>query len=244
MIRMMIGVLLLLAAFGSLVSWIVYANLLPRWRAWQQARQTVHCRNQLQRIGIALRNYYNDYGRLPPTVVKAPDGTPMHSWRVLLLPYLGYEKLYANYRLDEPWNSPANQIVAMTVPAEYQDMSQFGSNTTMFVAVTGPNSAWTISETGRLPTIPEPTHQSILVIEMAGSNVVWTQPIDADLSMMSFTVNAKQTFSPRAGHSGGPHVLAIDGSVFQLRRDLPDHIVRSLLDATDGAPLFSSTIAE
>ncbi|GIW93858.1 MAG: hypothetical protein KatS3mg110_1899 [Pirellulaceae bacterium] len=243
-IRIMIGVLLLAAAVGSLATWIIYANLLPRWRAWQQARQAVHCQQQLKKIAIALRNYYADYGQLPPVVVKAADGTPMHSWRVLLLPYLGYEALWANYRLDQPWNSPANQAVAMTIPAEYQDTSQLGSNTTPFLAITGPNAAWTIAETRQSAKFAEPAQQIILVMEMAGSNILWTQPVDADLSKISFTINGKHPIGPRAGHSGGPHVMAMDGSVYQLRPDLPDHMVRSLLDATDGATLSMGTVVQ
>src|SRR5437879_6372956 len=40
----------------------------------------------LKRIGLALRNYHKENGRLPPAVVHGKDGRPLYSWRVLLLP--------------------------------------------------------------------------------------------------------------------------------------------------------------
>jgi len=42
----------------------------------------------------------------------------MHSWRVLILPYMGEEEqqLYSRYNLNEPWNSPENHKLAALRP--------------------------------------------------------------------------------------------------------------------------------
>jgi len=47
-------------------------------------------------------------GPLPPAVRKGPDGQPLFSWRVLILPYLEQDHLYRQFNLDEPWDSPHN----------------------------------------------------------------------------------------------------------------------------------------
>src|SRR5439155_26925435 len=68
---------------------------------------------------MALHNYQGEHGRLPPAVVYGEDGTPLHSWRVLLLPYIGQEELYSEFRLDEPWDSPHNLALLPRRPRAY-----------------------------------------------------------------------------------------------------------------------------
>src|SRR6478672_5330638 len=45
------------------------------------------CSNHLKQIGIALQNYHDVYGSFPPAYVADANGRPMHSWRVLILPF-------------------------------------------------------------------------------------------------------------------------------------------------------------
>ena len=48
-----------------------------------------------------------------------PDGTPLHSWRVLILPYIEQQELYKQFRLDEPWDSTHNIALLDRMPATY-----------------------------------------------------------------------------------------------------------------------------
>ena len=62
--------------------------------------------------------YHEHNGAFPPTKYQAkPDG-PIHSWRVLLLPYVDMytKELYLKYDFSEPWNSTKN--LAITKAAE------------------------------------------------------------------------------------------------------------------------------
>ncbi len=226
---------------GTGVIWVLWVGVLPRVRAWQQLNATSSCKSRLARIGVALAAYQMDYGRFPPAVTYSADGKPMHSWRVLLLPYLGYPQLVSAYRFDEPWDSPNNQAVARIIPDEYRDVTSPGSSYTQFVALVGSNSAWSLLENAGLVRLREPRNQCVLVIEMAGSKIPWTAPLDADLSGLSYQINSTTSVSLRSAHSGGPHVLLLDGSVHQLRRDVPPHLVRSLLDAMDGQVLTTGS---
>ena len=38
----------------------------------------------------------------PPAYLADRDGKPMHSWRVLILPFLEQQELYRAYHFDEP----------------------------------------------------------------------------------------------------------------------------------------------
>jgi hypothetical protein len=82
-------------------------------RNQKQSMQNLHA------IALAMMHYHDDYARFPPTVVSTKDGKPLHSWRVMLLPYLGQKRLFDQFRLDEPWDSPTNKPLLALMPPEY-----------------------------------------------------------------------------------------------------------------------------
>src|SRR5262249_25992887 len=46
------------------------------------------CMRNLKMVGLAICQYHEDYGCLPPAVALDAEGRPMHSWRALIAPYL------------------------------------------------------------------------------------------------------------------------------------------------------------
>lgn len=56
-----------------------------------------------------MQHYRDQFGSLPPAYTVDGQGNRLHSWRVLLLPFLEHQALYDRIRLDEPWDSPFNQ---------------------------------------------------------------------------------------------------------------------------------------
>src|SRR5262245_40501582 len=74
-----------------------------------EARARAETARRLGRVVRALRAYAEAHeGKLPPAATYGPDGLPLHSWRVLILPFLGHADLHRRFRLDEPWDSPHN----------------------------------------------------------------------------------------------------------------------------------------
>ena len=76
------------------------------WRAVESAREAARwsaCYDGFCKIHLALANYESYHGTLPPAYVVDARGRPLYSWRVLILPFLSRESLYADFRLDEPW---------------------------------------------------------------------------------------------------------------------------------------------
>ena len=60
----------------------------------------------------ALQAYHQANGCFPPAYIADKNGKPMHSWRVLILPYLDYDDLYKAYDFSEPWDGPKNKTAA------------------------------------------------------------------------------------------------------------------------------------
>lgn len=93
----------------------------------------------LREIAGAFQKYREANKRYPPAVVYDKNGHPLHSWRVLILPYLGEEELFRQFHLDESWDSPHNlpllskipQVFASTRPKRTKD--PFGTHFQVFV---------------------------------------------------------------------------------------------------------------
>jgi len=91
---------------------ILTSLLDPAVESAREAQRRLDCQGNMQQITLAMLLYNAEHGTLPPAFSVDDNGKPLHSWRVLLLPYLGDEELatlYEQIRLDEPWNSEHNR---------------------------------------------------------------------------------------------------------------------------------------
>ena len=50
--------------------------------------------NNMKQILLALHNYHDSYGQMPPATIYGPDGKTPHSWRVAILPFINQDALY------------------------------------------------------------------------------------------------------------------------------------------------------
>lgn len=82
----------------------------------REENRDVLCRSNIERIGQALLDYQRDHGALPPSVIAGQGGQPLLSWRVAILPYLGRQDLYDQFRFDEPWDGPHNAALLAKMP--------------------------------------------------------------------------------------------------------------------------------
>jgi len=105
-IRGCIIVFLLFACASFVIPWLSH---------WGKSNaRHLHCQHKMREIARALESYHNRHGALPPAYSTDEHGNPLHSWRVLILPYLEdfewseWFELYENIRLDEPWDSDWN----------------------------------------------------------------------------------------------------------------------------------------
>ena len=100
--------------------------------------------NRLHAIALAVINYTYDHDEaFPPPFSVDKNGKPLHSWRVLILPYLDEDGLARKIRLSEPWDSEYNRQFHNQMPAVYYNSAYPGSDKkgeTNFCMVVGPDS--------------------------------------------------------------------------------------------------------
>ena len=182
------------------------ALMLPAVQAAREAARRAQCINNMKQVGLALHNYHDAYRSFPPAYIPDEDGRPMHSWRVLLLPYLEQQFLYDQYRFDEPWDSPHNRALADLMPGVYRCPSSpvAGETITTYAMAVGPD-AFSPGPDGRAAEdFPDGLSQTIAVVEMAHAEIHWMEPRDWD------TTGPEQ---PGSYHPGVYNVLYGDGRV-------------------------------
>jgi hypothetical protein len=134
--------------------------------------------NQLKLLAVALRDYDKKNGTLPPAAVYSPEGRPLLSWRVLVLPYLEEDSLYRQFRLDEVWDGPHNKALLAKMPQVYEAHGGHASperHTTYFRVFVGPGAAFEGRQGLPMSDFADGLSQTILVVE-AGEAVPWTKP--------------------------------------------------------------------
>ena len=207
----------------------------------RRAAKRSECADNLRQISIALQNYHDVYKRFPPAYLADQTGKPMHSWRVLILPFMEQKPLYDQYRFDEPWDGPNNRrlhaaaLNLFECPAE----SKHGTGHTSYVAVVGPGTAWPGAKTIDIADIKDGTSNTILVVEVKNSGIHWMEPRDLDASQMPMTINAKPlgssaTLDISSGHKGVAQVAFADGSVRAIPEDTPPVTLRAMLTIAGG----------
>src|SRR5262249_19251820 len=88
-------------------------------RQAREAARRSQCTNNLKQIGLAMHDYHRAHGTFPPAYSTSPDGKPLLSWRVHILPFLGQKALYDEFHKDEPWDSEHNKTLISRMPAVY-----------------------------------------------------------------------------------------------------------------------------
>ena len=113
----------------------------------------------------------------PPAYVADARGKPLHSWRVLLLPYLGEKPLYSEYDFREPWDGPHNRRLLARKPAVYcQPGDDADSPETAFAAVVGRLCVLQGATSSRASEV-EDLSQTLIAGETV-AHIPWTSPVD------------------------------------------------------------------
>jgi Protein of unknown function (DUF1559) len=184
---------------------------------------------------LAVANYHDTYGCFPPAYVADRDGRPLHSWRVLILPFLEQRALYDAYNFAEPWDGPNNRKLADRIGQIYL-RSGLGSDhlgTTSFVAVVGPQTVWPGSGVQTHAEIGDGLRATLMVVEVPDGQFRWMEPKDLQFERMSFRIN-DGSGRGLGSRLGGARVVFADGMVRTLPDDFDPHTLRAMLTANGG----------
>jgi hypothetical protein len=81
-------------------------------------------------VATALTMYQAEHGHFPPPAMKTKNGSKGLSWRVAILPQLGYHDLYKQFKLDEAWDHPDNLKLASQMPYQFQPPDSYAGQKT------------------------------------------------------------------------------------------------------------------
>ena len=213
-------------------------------------RQSV---DNLNQIVLALHSHHDTYKFLPPAAIcSKKDGKPLLSWRVAILPFIGEEELFKQFKLDEAWDGPHNKKLMEKMPRIYASVDErdpfrrwpgkaldydvrFG---TYYQVFAGPGAAFEtfvdknsyLGATGTLipKSFPDGLPFTLAVVE-APMLVPWTKPADL--------VYAKNQPLPAVGggmFEGGFHAAFMDTSVRFLSINIDPGTLRALVTRDGG----------
>jgi hypothetical protein len=188
---------------------------------------------KLREVNEAVQKYVKEKGTFPLREIQSDDGESLLSWRVALLPYLGYESLYNKFHLDEPWDSPHNSTLLKEMPSIYRNSSaDLASGYTTFVAPYGATdekrkTVWDIIPTS-LMEVPEEEQESILLVEVISEAAVpWSSPED-------FNVSLQDLRSVLRDPPEGNGVVFLNGSTDYISNAISTVVLLELLNCSTG----------
>jgi prepilin-type processing-associated H-X9-DG protein len=237
-----LGVFILLPA-------VLIALLLPAVQKVREAAVMTQDANNLRIMGVAMHNIHDRYGAFPrASPYRSPDGKPLLSWRVALLPYVGQDALYRQFKLDEPWDSPHNKPLLGMMPSFYLQPGQThdGSGMTYYQVFVGRGTVFDDSALPRKPppfrgpNVDRPPELGIRVADIqdgtsntimitTGTNPVpWTKPEDLPFDpsgpLPPLGASSSQRFN----------VLFADGSVRRLDRNVSPSTLKAMITRNGG----------
>jgi len=204
----LVQLLVVIAICGTLL-----ALMLPDVRSTRPPARS-QCMANLKQIALALQNYADVHGTLPPAYTTDADGNPLHSWRTLILPHIEHQRFYDSIDLTKPWDDPANaEALATTIELYQCPSAEQPDNHTTYLAVLTPNSCFRATEPRDLTDITRPHSQTLMLIEVGTDHSVpWMSPFDADEQLV---------LAIGEPHPGGMLAVFADGNVSYLSVELP-----------------------
>jgi hypothetical protein len=215
--RWMAAIVLLFAVGGLVIRLLVISEQ----RAGIHAGRT-WLANNFRQIALSMNTYALDKGKFPAACSRGPDGKPLLSWRVAILPYMEEEELFAQFHQDEPWDSPHNLALLPKMPQIYTPIGRdLPEGLTRFQVYVGPGTPFEAKAGHAVTEIPDGTSRTVLVVE-GEEAVPWTKPADLPFGPEVVLVRPHN-------REGFYIIVAADASVHQVPAETSEATLRALI---------------
>jgi hypothetical protein len=202
---------------------------LPAFRKVRENTSRAQSTNNLKQIMLAFHNYLNSYNSFPSAAICDQNGRALLSWRVAILPFIGEDALYKEFRLDEPWDSEHNKKLLQRMPKAYAlpGVTQPGEFKTHYRAFYGNGAALELKKGVRIQDFTDGTSNTLVVVE-AADPVEWTKPDD-------FAYDPEKPL-PKLGRAdpAGFSIAMADGSVRFIPNTISEKTLRALITRNGG----------
>ncbi|MBI1917025.1 MAG: DUF1559 domain-containing protein [Planctomycetes bacterium] len=202
--------------------------LVPVVRAQREAAERARSMSNLRQLALAMLNYHDKHNHFPAAVSTDKQNKRLLSWRVHLLPHLDQEKLYKEFKLDEPWDSEHNKKLIKKMPKVFASASAdprlARDGKTTYLVPVGLDTIFPGSKPIKITEITDGTSLTIMLVEGEDDRaVVWTKPED-------WTSDPKDPARGLRNHGGKGYLTAFaDGSARFLPAKIDPATLRALL---------------
>ena len=244
------------------IAFFVAKRILPLMFGARNVFEQCDCLLKESAIVTALHAYRLEHGTFPPAFSVDADGAPLHSWRVLILPYLGADAkaLYDRLRLDEPWDSEHNAAFHSKAPEVYRcgAADDLKEGETSYSVLLGDDGFFDESGVGKdwleMTKRPELDVWRIFLLTERPDPICWMKP-DAELKIADYVAEGNVDavkFFEKCNHNGGRLCAFLGGdakliygsmSLGRFWGDVPEELLDGLAvveepkeDASDDVP--------
>lgn len=190
-------------------------------------------KDNLKRIAAALLAYEQKYGSLPPAAIKDSKGKPLHSWRVLILPFLGPSEkaLYEQYNFSEPWDGLQNTAMHPRMPAVFgssRDQGRAKGETNYFL-ITGKSTLFADGKSQKVASLQDPAKVALVVEATNQTGASWLEPRDFAASSLNGRLNSGASGQLNGLYDDGIYIATADGEPRFIEAELSPDELRALM---------------
>jgi hypothetical protein len=231
-----IGAAILMLCVG--VGGLLYGLVMPEVDKARYASRRVESTNNLRKILMALHAYEAANGAFPPAMVTDPSGKPLYSWRVLILPQLGEDELYAQFDKSKAWDDPANKDVSDAMVDVFRSPSDddLDENGVSYVAIVGKNTMFPATTGRKVREVQDGASNTIMLLEVRDFPGSWAAPIDPALQQFSGAIVGPEEGQLHPAQPGGAILVGFgDGTVRELKPTAAARVVQpAAITVNDG----------
>jgi hypothetical protein len=213
----------------------------------RDAANQASSQNNLKQLGIGAHDYHDAHHKLPMGALFASDGTALHGWHTVLLPYFEQDALYRSIDLKKPWNHPVNLPKMQTDIKLFRNpsiltlrdenelaLSHYASNVRVLGGTKTLSLGWIAARDGLSNTL--------LAGEVNSKFKPWGHPIGWRDPALGINSHPDGFGSPIKGEREGAQFVYADGSVRFISAKVSREVLKALSTPDGGEKIPANAV--